>query len=77
VSGKRLVIGAIVMGVLLPIALFYLLGLQTLSQFLTIAASTFLTWGAADVLANILERPRLRDRSAGRAIREDIQRRAE
>lgn len=70
-------IGAIVMGILLPIALFYLLGLSTLSQLFTIAASTFLTWGVADLLANILEKPRLRDRTAGRAIREDIQRRAE
>jgi hypothetical protein len=77
VSGKRLVIGAIVMGFLLPIALFFLLDLQSLSQFLTIAASTFLAWGVADLIANILERPRLRDRTASRAIREDIQRRAE
>jgi hypothetical protein len=71
------VIGAIVMGVLLPVALFFLLGLQTISQLLTIAASTFLTWGVADLLANILERPRLQGRTPGRAIREDIQRRAE
>jgi hypothetical protein len=71
------VIGAIVMGVLLPVALFFLLGLHTISQLLTIAASTFLTWGVADLLANILERPRLQGRTPGRAIREDIQRRAE
>ena len=70
-------IGAIVMGVLLPVALFFLLGLHTISQLLTIAASTFLTWGVADLLANILERPRLQGRTPGRAIREDIQRRAE
>ena len=76
-SGKRLVIGVIVMGVLLPVALFFLLGLHTISQLLTIAASTFLTWGVADLLANILERPRLQGRTPGRAIREDIQRRAE
>jgi hypothetical protein len=71
------VIGAIVMGLLLPVALFFLLGLHTISQLLTIAASTFLTWGVADLLANILERPRLQGRTPGRAIREDIQRRAE
>ncbi|MEA2569775.1 MAG: hypothetical protein QOI24_1776 [Acidobacteriota bacterium] len=70
-------IGAIVMGLLLPVALFFLLGLHTISQLLTIAASTFLTWGVADLLANILERPRLQGRTPGRAIREDIQRRAE
>jgi hypothetical protein len=71
------VIGTIVMGILLPIALFFLLGLHTISQLLTIAGSTFLTWGVADLLANILERPRLQGRTPGAAIREDIQRRAE
>ena len=75
VSGKRLVIGLIVMGVALPLTIFYLLGLQTVSQFFTIAASTFLTWGVTDLLASILERPRLQDRSPGRAIREDWERR--
>jgi hypothetical protein len=77
VSGKRLVIGAIVMGILLPVTLYFLLDLQTVSQFLTIAASSFLAWGLGDLLANIMERPRLQGRTPGRAIREDIQRRAE
>lgn len=76
-SGKRLVIGAIVMGILLPVTLYFLLDLQTVSQFLTIAASSFLAWGLGDLLANIMERPRLQGRTPGRAIREDIQRRAE
>jgi hypothetical protein len=76
VSGKRLIIGAIVMGLAVPIALFLLLGLQTLSQFFTIAASTFLMWGVADLLASILERPRLSNRTPGGAIREDWERRS-
>jgi len=75
VSGKRLLIGAIVMGVALPLALFLLLGLQTPSQLFTIAASTFLVWGVVDLLASILERPRLNNRSPGAAIREDWDRR--
>jgi hypothetical protein len=58
VSGVRLVVGLIVMGILLPVAIFFLLGLSTLNQFLTVAASTFLTWGAADLLSSLLERPR-------------------
>ena len=74
-SGKRLVIGLIVMGVALPLTIFYLLGLQTYSQFFTIAASTFLTWGVTDLLACILEKPRLEGRTPGRAIREDWERR--
>jgi hypothetical protein len=77
VSGKRLLIGAIVMGVLLPGTLFYLLALQTLSQFLTVASATFLAWGVSDLLANVMSRPRLQGKSAGQALRDDIQRRAE
>ena len=75
-SGLRLLIGAIVMGIAIPITLFLLLGLQSWSQLLTIAAATFLAWGVADLLATILERPRLQGRSPGKAIREDWERRA-
>ena len=74
-SGKRLVIGLIVMGIALPLTIFYLLELKTVSQFFTIAAATFLTWGVTDLLACILERPRLQGRSPGRALREDWERR--
>ena len=74
-SGKRLIVGLIVMGVALPLALFLLLGLQTPSQFFITAASTFLVWGVADLLASILERPRLSNRTPGGAIREDWERR--
>lgn len=75
-TGIRLVVGVIVMGILVPITLFLLLRLHTFAQLFTIAATTFLTWGVADMLATILERPRLKDRSPGKAIREDLQRRS-
>lgn len=75
-SGIRLIVGVIVMGLAVPLMLFFLLKLQTFSQFFTIAASTFLTWGLADLLTNILERPRLKDRSPGRALKEDWERRS-
>lgn len=74
-SGPRLIIGILVMGIALPLVIFLLLGLQTWQQYFTIAASTFLTWGVADLLASILERPRLKDRSPGHAFREDWERR--
>ena len=64
------------MGIAIPIALFLLLDLQHVSQLLTIAATTFLSWCVADVLAMILSKPRLKDRSPGRAFREDWERRA-
>lgn len=75
-TGVRLVVGILVMGFAVPTALFLLLGLQSVSDLITIAAATFLTWGAADILATILERPRLRDRSPGQALREDWERRS-
>ena len=58
------------MGLFVPIALFLLLGLQTVSQLFTIAAMTFLAWGAGDLLATVLERPRLTGRSPGKAIKD-------
>jgi hypothetical protein len=76
VSGIRLVIGVIVMGIAIPITLFFLLGLHTFSQLFTIAAATFLSWGVADLLATILERPRLQGRSPGKAFKEDWERRS-
>lgn len=75
-SGLRLLIGVIVMGIAIPITLFLLLGLQSWSQLFTIAATTFLSWGVADLLATILERPRLQGRSPGKAFKEDWERRS-
>jgi hypothetical protein len=76
VSGVRLVVGVIVMAVAVPITLFLLLDLHSLAQLLTIATTTLFTWGIADVLATILERPRLKDRSPGKAFKEDWERRS-
>jgi len=75
VSGVRLVVGLIVMGILLPVAIFFLLNLTTVSQLLTVAASTFLTWGSADLLSSLLERPRKRrGKSPVQAIGEEWKR---
>jgi hypothetical protein len=74
-SGVRLLIGGVIMGVIVPITLFLLLRL-TVSELFTVFATTFLAWGVADLLSTILERPRLRDRSPGKALREDLDRRA-
>lgn len=74
-TGTRLIVGFVVMGVAVPLTLFYLLGLETVSQFLTVAACTFLAWGVADLFARILEKPRLQDRSARKAIDEEFERR--
>jgi len=64
------------MGVIVPVTLFFLLNLQTPSQMFTIAATCFLAWGVGDLLAMILEKPRLENRSPTQAWREDIERRS-
>jgi hypothetical protein len=63
------------MGISVPLALFVLLDLSTVTDFFTVAATTFLAWGVADLFATLLEKPRLKDRSPGAAIREDWNRR--
>jgi len=75
VSGPRLIVGIIVMGIAVPLTIFFLLDLKTVPQLLTIAATTFLSWGVADLFASLLERPRLKDRSPGKALRADLERR--
>ena len=75
-SGVRLILGAVIMGAIVPVVLFFLLRLHTPSQFFTIFATTFLSWGVADLLATILEKPRLKNRSPGQAVREDWERRS-
>ncbi len=69
-SGIKLVIGVIVMGIGVPITLFLLLHLHTLSEFFTIVAVTLFSWGVADLLATILQKPRLDDRSPGKALKD-------
>jgi hypothetical protein len=76
VSGIRLVVGVIVMGIAVPITLFVLLDLHTLGGFFTVFAVTLFAWGVADLLSSILEKPRLKGRSPGHAIREDWERRS-
>ena len=65
------------MGIAVPITLFLLLHLNKFAQLFAIAATTFLAWGVTDLLSNVLERPRLRDRSPGKAFKEDLERRRE
>jgi hypothetical protein len=74
-SGPRLIVGVIVMGIAVPLTIFFLLDLHTPAQFFTVAATTFLAGGLADLLASILERPRLENRSPGLALKEDLERR--
>jgi len=65
------------MGIAVPFSIFFLLRLSTVTDFFTVAATTFLSWGVADLFATILEKPRLKDRSPRAAIREDWERRNE
>ncbi len=68
-TGKRLVVGAVAMGVIVPSILFFLLPLQSPRQILVVSVTCFLTWGVADLVALILSRPRLENRSPSDALR--------
>lgn len=74
--GVRLATGFVIMGIAVPLTLFFLLGLNV-TQGIAVAATTFLSWCVTEVMASILERPRLQDRSPQQAFREDLGRRAE
>lgn len=63
-TGVRLVAGILVMGIAVPLLLFSLLELQTINQLVTLSLVCFFAWGVADLMAAILERPRLKDRTA-------------
>jgi hypothetical protein len=76
VTGQRFIIGILVMGIAVPLTLFFLLDLHALSQLFTIAAVTFVSWGVSDLLATILAKPRLQGKSPGKAIKEDWERRS-
>lgn len=76
-TGLRLIVGVTVMGIAVPLTIFFLLGLHTPREFFSVAATTFLAWGVADLLATVLEKPRLKNRSPGLALREDLERRRE
>lgn len=64
------------MGIAVPVTLFLLLELHSMSRLFTLIAVCLFSWGVADLLASILEKPRLKGRSPGHAIREDLERRA-
>lgn len=69
-SGRRLLIGALVMGIAVPAILFFFLELARFSELFTVSATCFLAWGIADFAADVLARPRLQNRSPGTALRE-------
>jgi hypothetical protein len=76
-TGPKLVTGIIVMGIVVPVLLFFLLGLQSVTQLLTTSAVTFFAWGVADLTTEILSRPRLRDRHPKGAIQDWEKKKAE
>jgi len=69
-SGQKLAVGVIVMGVCVPLIVGYFLQLHTIAQFFTVAATCVLGWAITDITATILARPRLQNRSPGDAIRD-------
>ena len=69
-TGQRLVIGLVVMGIAVPAILFFFIPLRTPAQFFTVAVTCFLAWGIASFASDILGRPRLANRTPGSAFRD-------
>lgn len=67
-TGTRLVTGTIAMGVVVPVLLFVLLDLSRPLELFILAMTCFVGWGIADLIATILSRKRLTDRSARDAL---------
>lgn len=63
-TGPRLVTGAIAMGVVVPALLFVLLDLSRPIELFTLSITCFVGWGVADLVATILTRRRIEDRTA-------------
>lgn len=58
------------MGVLVPVTIFFFLGLDSFPKLFGLSVILFLAWGITDFMATVISRPRLRDRSPGKAIAE-------
>jgi hypothetical protein len=69
-TGIRLIVGAIVMGVVVPATLMGLLNRIGATDYFIIASCAFVGWGVADLLSAILSRPRLENRTPKHALRD-------
>lgn len=67
-TGTRLATGTIAMGVVVPVLLFVLLDLSRPIELFILSITCFIGWGVADLVAMILTRRRLEDRSARDAL---------
>jgi hypothetical protein len=75
-TGIRLIVGAVVMGVAVPATVMWLLHRAGATEYFIIASCGFVGWGVADLLSSILSRPRLENRTPKHALR-DWERRGE
>lgn len=69
-SGQKLAVGVVVMGLFVPLILGYFLGLHSVGQFFTVAGTCIIGWAISDLTGTILARPRLKNRSPTDAIRD-------
>lgn len=69
-SGKRLIVGSIVMGVLAPVTIFFFLELRSLTLLAGLMATLFMGWCLTDFTATILSRSRHEGRGLSEAVRD-------
>jgi hypothetical protein len=69
-SGRRLWIGLVAMGIIVPLVIGYIIKLDTFGEYFAVAIPSFFGWCIVDFIANVMSRPRLENRTARGAIRE-------
>lgn len=69
-TGVRLWIGFLTMGIAVPLVVLFFLRNLTLSGYATVAIPAFFGWCIADFVANILSRPKIANRKPSDVIRE-------
>lgn len=62
-TGRRLAIAVVVMGLMVPAVLFIILDLRDLTDAFAVSATCLFAWAVAHLMGDILTLPRMRGRS--------------
>lgn len=69
-SGRRLLIGTIVMGIVVPITIFFFLEIRDYRKLAGLMVTLFMGWCVTDFIATILSRPVRTDQRATDVLRD-------
>lgn len=69
-TGVRLWIGILTMGVIVPAVILFFFRTYTLAAWTTVAVPCFFGWCVAEFVANVLARPKIENRKAADVLKE-------